>query len=331
MWSSVFERVLAFIRRENTVLHVPEAGSQLETGMRFEIDPSQGRGYTVMHRLGNGLEVALIDLFYFEPLQLTQRDVQTYFGFSLLLEGHLEIAVPALTLDRRVAAGELAYRGGNLPEMTKTCPAQTRVRGLSIDIPQAMRDRWQAEAPGGLNASVDAELRGADTPFLRIAPASEAAVQLADKLFTFDTSTTLGRIQYEASVLNLLAHLLDPDSTPAIKLTRAQRRQLNLQRAIDDAIDILQVEWSSPPTIRALARRVGLNKQYLQDGFHALTGSTIGDYVRRQRMERARTLIESRGVSVLEAAQQVGYSNPSHFSQAFRKHFGVSPAACRTK
>ena len=42
-------------------------------------------------------------------------------------------------------------------------------------------------------------------------------------------------------------------------------------------------------------------------------------------MDRARQLLASRRCSVLEAANAVGYTNPSHFARAFRGVLASTP------
>ena len=95
---------------------------------------------------------------------------------------------------------------------------------------------------------------------------------------------------------------------------------------MDEAVDILRAEWSAPPTISALARRVGTNECYLKMEFRQYTGCSIGEFVRRLRMAKALELIESGTCNILQTAYSVGYSNPSHFSAAFKHHYGRSPS-----
>jgi AraC-like DNA-binding protein len=43
-------------------------------------------------------------------------------------------------------------------------------------------------------------------------------------------------------------------------------------------------------------------------------------------MEKALELIESGDCNILQAAHSVGYSNPSHFSAAFKRFYGRLPS-----
>ena len=48
-----------------------------------------------------------------------------------------------------------------------------------------------------------------------------------------------------------------------------------------------------------------------------------------RRMEHARELLSVPGAQVKDVAGLVGYSNISHFSDAFRKRFGRTPSEYR--
>ena len=54
-------------------------------------------------------------------------------------------------------------------------------------------------------------------------------------------------------------------------------------------------------------------------------GITIAQYLRKLRMEKAAELLKSGGFNVTQAALEVGYSSPSHFSQAFHEAYGCCP------
>ncbi len=78
-------------------------------------------------------------------------------------------------------------------------------------------------------------------------------------------------------------------------------------------------------TIADLSRRVYLNECKLKRGFKRCFGLTIQEYRRRCRMYAARDLIVCGGLRVKDVAWKVGYSNVSHFIEAYRKEFGATP------
>jgi AraC family transcriptional regulator len=52
-------------------------------------------------------------------------------------------------------------------------------------------------------------------------------------------------------------------------------------------------------------------------------------YQIKLRMETARRLLRETATSIVDIANEVGYSNPSHFAQQFRKETGSTPSEYR--
>ncbi len=79
-------------------------------------------------------------------------------------------------------------------------------------------------------------------------------------------------------------------------------------------------------SLASLCRIGMLNEFKLKQGFKVLFGTSVIQYVRRLRMEYARTLLRDHHLSVDEVSSLLGYQYPQHFSVAFKKHFGVVPS-----
>lgn len=94
---------------------------------------------------------------------------------------------------------------------------------------------------------------------------------------------------------------------------------------LHEAARLLEADLANPPTLAGLARRAGLSETSLKRGFRRHFGQTVFGHLRTRRMQRARALLEGGECTVLEAASRVGYSNPSNFSAAFRREFGLNP------
>lgn len=64
--------------------------------------------------------------------------------------------------------------------------------------------------------------------------------------------------------------------------------------------------------------------------FSAWTGETVGNYVRRRRVEVAAMRIAGQpDLSILDAALSVGFGSAEAFSRAFRQRFGAAPTSWR--
>lgn len=83
-------------------------------------------------------------------------------------------------------------------------------------------------------------------------------------------------------------------------------------------------------SIDELAEKVYLSKYYMMRLFKEETGFTIGQYINQKRLLLARDLL-SMGESVNEACYQSGFQEYSTFSRAYKKEFGESPTAAKTK
>ena len=78
-----------------------------------------------------------------------------------------------------------------------------------------------------------------------------------------------------------------------------------------------------------LAAQAGLSKFYFNRLFKNAMGVSPSHHHIALRMEEARRLLRETKKSVLDIAMDVGYSNPSHFAQLFRRVTGLSPSDYR--
>lgn len=80
-----------------------------------------------------------------------------------------------------------------------------------------------------------------------------------------------------------------------------------------------------------LAELVHLNPDYLTRRFKKEMGMSLREYVIEQKMQEARALLRTTGLPISFVAAKVGYSNFSHFSNSYKKQFGVTPQEDRQK
>lgn len=100
------------------------------------------------------------------------------------------------------------------------------------------------------------------------------------------------------------------------------------QRAVRDHV---HAHLGERIPLEALARAVGLSRYHFARRFRQSFGTTPHEFVLRQRIERARTLLERTGTPLLEVAATCGFADQSHLTREFRKRVGVTPGRYRDR
>ncbi|HEY2580266.1 MAG TPA: AraC family transcriptional regulator [Mucilaginibacter sp.] len=80
-----------------------------------------------------------------------------------------------------------------------------------------------------------------------------------------------------------------------------------------------------PPGLSELAKVAGINEYKLKKGFKEIFGNTVFGYLADTRLELAKNDLLEKKKSASQIAFELGYSSVQHFSNAFKKKFGVSP------
>lgn len=101
--------------------------------------------------------------------------------------------------------------------------------------------------------------------------------------------------------------------------------------AMDRAVRFIYQEYgNSLLGVEDVAQKAQLSVNRLNDLFKKEQGETVGRFLTRVRMEKARELLD-RGEKIPDVVQQVGYASASYFSKVFRKMYEVSPQEYRRK
>jgi AraC family transcriptional regulator len=100
-------------------------------------------------------------------------------------------------------------------------------------------------------------------------------------------------------------------------------------RWLEDARVRIHEELAGRPSLSGLAEAVGVHPVTLARTFRRAFGCTVGEYVRRLRIERATHHLAETDLSLAEIALAAGFSDQSHFSNLFRRHIGLSPSRFR--
>lgn len=114
----------------------------------------------------------------------------------------------------------------------------------------------------------------------------------------------------------------------AEKMRRICRGDTN-SRHINSCKDYIYSHIKERITIEDLADELGVSASYLSRLFKKETGDSVSAYIRRQKIEMAKNLLQYSDYSMIEIANRLSFSSQSHFIQQFREIVGMTPKKYR--
>ncbi len=260
------------------------------------LEAGQFYGRVASRRSASGL--VLSEVRHRERRTLPSHDHQAP-GFYLLVAGEYREWVGGRALDHR--PGAVAFH-----------PAAFRHRDA---IGAAGCHFFIAELSGALLARVE--------PLLPQAPRLDSgglvaalAARLRDELPADDPAAELVREGIVCELVAALSRSWHGDGAPAWLLRTDEALRASLDR-----------RWS----LDELAAAAGVHPARLARGFRRVYGESVGERLRRLRLEAARAAVAAPGSDLAEVAHACGFADQSHMTRAFRRTFGVTPGALRSR
>jgi len=104
-----------------------------------------------------------------------------------------------------------------------------------------------------------------------------------------------------------------------------ETRNIKNARSLSAAMQYIRDNYMNNVSLENVAQHVFISPYYLSHLFKDELGITFVEYLTQVRIERARELLQSTGMSIVAIATEVGYEDASYFSKVFRKRCGLSP------
>ncbi|QTO56407.1 AraC family transcriptional regulator (plasmid) [Duffyella gerundensis] len=98
---------------------------------------------------------------------------------------------------------------------------------------------------------------------------------------------------------------------------------------INALMDYLRRNLDQPHDLDSLARFVNMSRRTLTRHFLKATGTSLGEWLNAERLQRSQELLETTDNSIESVAAMAGFQSPISFRQSFKARFGVSPSEWR--
>ena len=132
-----------------------------------------------------------------------------------------------------------------------------------------------------------------------------------------------GNLVGDSLIVALVVHLwgAGSDRRPGSGLPAAARTRV---------LGYIEERLDTPVSLAELAELARMSVRHFCRAFRASMGCSPHQYLLRQRVERAKSLIATRDMALCDVAQAAGFTDQSQLTRTFRKQMGITPAGYRT-
>lgn len=243
-----------------------------------------------------------------------------------------------------LAAGDVVvFPQGHAHRMTST-PGLPPAKGSRLDVVLARRPRQLAYGGGGAMTRLVCGYLACDDRLARLLfgglpPLMKVNVRGSNAGAWLEASVRYALVEARsprpggAGVLAKLAEVLFIEVLRSYIAEHGDGRTGWLaglsDRIVGAALAALHERPAHAWTLESLARAAGASRSVLAERFQALVGSSPIQYLTQWRMLLAANLLCRSTASLANIAEAVGYQTDTAFSRAFRREYGVPPAAWR--
>jgi AraC-like DNA-binding protein len=235
------------------------------------------------------------------PNQRLRKHCHQYACFVAVIQGSFAETVGRIT--RNCRPSTLIFRP--FEEQHEDHFAGAGGRCLTVEITTHWLDRWRTHS---LLLQNSAEFR------------SPSLSNLTARLYQeFHEPDPFSSLAIEGLVLELM-----------VETSRCTMRSKTESTRVHHAREIIHEHFSENLSLAGIAQMVGAHPAYLAREFRRRYQCSVGEYIRRCRVEAACLKLADPDIPLVEVALSSGFTDQSHFSKTFKRLIGTSPTHFRT-
>ncbi|MEH2458941.1 helix-turn-helix transcriptional regulator [Nostoc sp.] len=289
-----------------------------------QVPKQLGTGYVRSTEVHPYLWLSIFDYEYHENVQVKTLDCDHPLQFCVFLSG-----ISADEYGGQLDQGHTLISGSGVQRgMIFASQKSQRFVGVGINMQPELLRTFFARKDGEIIPELCLLAKGNDWQTLLYPQITPTVQEVVEQIVNCSYTGVMKRMYLQVKALEMIALQLAPIITAQGRMQPQPRFRAGTMERIYQAREILLSRLENPPSLLELAQQVGASDRTLQRGFQRLFGTTVFGYLTDKRMERAKRWLREGDRTVLEVAIMTGYSNPTHFSVAFKRQFGISPSQC---
>jgi len=303
-------------------------------GVRIENDRLQypqniALGFAQLVELQGSVQAMVFDLAYKEGNRLKRKKINqefyTLWFTEVIAKDAVKIDIDDDPYHVSNSSFSAALLTSSLFDANYEMAAGTRVKGINI----LLDNEWLAahlgvDSKSGLlhkYLSLKASRITADPLDLEYKKLIQEIIELVNGSGPFKQIAVQNRVMLLIERFFMRMAVKMETSHSDIKLSRE-----DISRVMEIESLITRDVFNPAPFIPELAKIVNISETKLKNDFKSVYGVPIYQYFQKARMRAARDVLETNKYSIKQVAIEMGYTNLSNFSTAFRKEFGILPS-----
>ncbi len=278
-------------------------------------------GFAKVYAIEEGLTYRFVDYTLNTDFVFTRKPASEFYLIIYLYQ-YTDCNKLCLTINNKVIADNKEKEYSNIL-MTNSFASQrlelskgTIVKGLTIQL----TEKWLHEKIAQPNTANYTMFKEKDIFLSFINPTSQ---KLLAEIFEENCDSATPALHMNCRVLRLLedflCNILKNGVSDALPVSDKDVQQ------ILKVASMIRESYAEFPGIEKLARVALMSKTKLKRIFKRAYRMGVYEYFQKNRINKARELLDSGKYSVCEVGALIGYQNLSNFSNAFKKEFNFLP------
>jgi len=292
-------------------------------GNTFSLPAHIGSGNGIFFEIEDGLSFFIYDLQLNTSSRLKRRGVNKSEYFPIICWFSYEKIEQETDGEKRLISKDSPYGiflASPKIDFSYHIPAKSRIIVLVITI----TPDWLRKNITDKNNSNLLKLVESNKPFAIYEEISFNMDQYLKKLKKLELEDMVSLIHLRSYVLNFLALFISAVEKRTNTTIASNINHLDVEKLFG-VRHILTTEYSIHHEIKTLAANTAMSERKLQKLFKGVFGITIYQYALKVKIEEAKRMIETKQFSISEVGYNIGYTNLSHFTAAFKKQVGINP------
>lgn len=109
------------------------------------------------------------------------------------------------------------------------------------------------------------------------------------------------------------------------RVRQCKQRQ-HYSAPVSGCMDYIETHLFEKINLEQMAKQLGYASYYLSKRFKQETGKTVNDYIKEEKIERAKLLFTRGDLTVNEVSERLAFSSPSYFCAVFKQYCGMLPS-----